>query len=566
MSLMACILALPTRGHCDATLKQGIRRLDPYQMRAAARSCNFSPRLGTPAATPLLYSTWHILPFHATSSSIDGYRTVLSAASNISAPTRQEFSVADLQFMDEALDEARTAAAEGEIPVGAVLVHDGRIVARGHNRVETLRSPLAHAEMLCLAAGASKLRAWRLLGATMYVTLEPCPMCAGAILQARLARVVYGARQPRLGADGSWLQLFPRSSGSSADLQPRSAFGGAWKRGDCKCGRLDYSSDWESDAECERMWSSRGDGDHVDSDSDRGCTRYNGHLRGNVDPDQCQDAEPCAAPSLGRDAEGPGQKLRTCSTGGAGRYWAAEVAARNPVWDKDSDEGAVNGSGRFHQSDNGCSHAGDDSAYGCISVSRSIGRTLHNTGRHSVSSCGNGGPRYNTLDDGDGGVGDCNCSIGGSGHIRNASGVGDDRIVGCCKECDESRSNFGGEIHGSDCGNGRTRGASCDGSDWVNPDLLHSPRHESMVEADSTARKGRRGKDKASQGRRPRLRGGCAAEEPLPLQPHPFHTSFEVQGGCLADESAELMRSFFRRRRRECRRDRSDVFREVATV
>ncbi|GLI62105.1 hypothetical protein VaNZ11_004688, partial [Volvox africanus] len=409
---------------------------------------------------------------------------------------------------------------------------------------------------------------WRLLGATMYVTLEPCPMCAGAILQARLARVVYGARQPRLGADGSWLQLFPRTSGSSADLQPCGAFDGARKRDDCECDGLGYSSDWESDAQCERTWSSRGGGDHIDSDiGGKGC---NGRLGGNVDPDQCQDGETCAASSLDRDAEGPDQKLRTCSTGiGDGRYWAVELAARNCAWDQDSHEGAVNGSGRFHQSDTGCSQAGDDNFYDSVSLSGSIDRTLHSNGRHSVSSCGNGGAWYDAPDGGDGGVADGNyCSIsdwGGSGHTGNASGVGDGR-VGWSKECDENRLDLECEIHGNGCGKHRMRGAIGDGRGWVNPAVLHPPWHESVVQADSTARKGRRGKDKASHGRRPRLRGGRAAEELLPLQPHPFHTNFEVQGGCLADESAELMRSFFRRRRRECRRDRSDVGLEVAAV
>lgn len=118
----------------------------------------------------------------------------------------------DTAYMQLALEQARKAAAAGEVPIGAVLVIDGRVVAAAHNRVESLRSPLAHAEMLCLASASSKLRAWRLLGATVYVTAEPCPMCAGALMQARVRRVVYGTRQPRLGADGSWVQLFPLAS------------------------------------------------------------------------------------------------------------------------------------------------------------------------------------------------------------------------------------------------------------------------------------------------------------------------------------------------------------------
>ncbi|EFJ49795.1 hypothetical protein VOLCADRAFT_89616, partial [Volvox carteri f. nagariensis] len=119
----------------------------------------------------------------------------ITATTAVFAPTLvQEFSAADVHYMGMALDEARAAAAEGEVPVGAVLVHGDRILARGHNRVHRLRSPVAHAEMLCITAGASKLSSWRLLGATLYATLEPCPMCAGAILQARIARVVYGCK------------------------------------------------------------------------------------------------------------------------------------------------------------------------------------------------------------------------------------------------------------------------------------------------------------------------------------------------------------------------------------
>jgi tRNA(Arg) A34 adenosine deaminase TadA len=122
----------------------------------------------------------------------------------------RSFSDDDYSFMRLALAEARRAAAAGEVPVGAVLVAaDGTVLAAAHNRVHGRRSPIAHAEILCLTLAASRLRQWRLLGTTLYVTVEPCPMCAGALLQSRVSRVVYGARQPRLGADGSWVQLFP---------------------------------------------------------------------------------------------------------------------------------------------------------------------------------------------------------------------------------------------------------------------------------------------------------------------------------------------------------------------
>ncbi|KAK9863076.1 hypothetical protein WJX84_010544 [Apatococcus fuscideae] len=124
--------------------------------------------------------------------------------------------------MREAMLEARKGAAAGEVPVGAVVVHDKQIVARAHNLTEGLNSPLAHAEMLCLQQAAEALSGWRLLEASLYVTLEPCPMCAGAVLQARLRCLVYGARSLRLGADGSWIALLPGSSksGVSAARHP----------------------------------------------------------------------------------------------------------------------------------------------------------------------------------------------------------------------------------------------------------------------------------------------------------------------------------------------------------
>lgn len=106
-----------------------------------------------------------------------------------------------------ALEEARLAAREGEVPVGAVLVKDGDVIARAHNRREASGNPLDHAEMLALAEGARRLGGWRLEGTTMYVTLEPCPMCAGALVQARVSRLVFGARDLKLGAAGSRYNL-----------------------------------------------------------------------------------------------------------------------------------------------------------------------------------------------------------------------------------------------------------------------------------------------------------------------------------------------------------------------
>jgi tRNA(adenine34) deaminase len=103
-------------------------------------------------------------------------------------------------FMQLALQEAEYAMAENEVPVGAVIVHEGRIIAAAHNQREQLRDPTAHAEMIAITQAAAQRGSWRLDGCTLYVTLEPCAMCAGAILQARIPSVVYGASDPKAGA------------------------------------------------------------------------------------------------------------------------------------------------------------------------------------------------------------------------------------------------------------------------------------------------------------------------------------------------------------------------------
>jgi tRNA(adenine34) deaminase len=102
--------------------------------------------------------------------------------------------------MKIALEEAQIAMDEDEVPVGAVIVHDNRVIARAHNQREQLHDPTAHAEMIAITQAAEALQSWRLDGSTLYVTLEPCPMCAGAILQARIPTVVYGATDPKAGA------------------------------------------------------------------------------------------------------------------------------------------------------------------------------------------------------------------------------------------------------------------------------------------------------------------------------------------------------------------------------
>ena len=107
-----------------------------------------------------------------------------------------------------AIDQAREAAAEDEVPVGAIIVAAGRIVATAHNQREQLSDPTAHAEMIAITQAAAALGSWRLEGCTLYVTLEPCPMCAGAILQARVPVVVWGAADPKAGAVETLYRLF----------------------------------------------------------------------------------------------------------------------------------------------------------------------------------------------------------------------------------------------------------------------------------------------------------------------------------------------------------------------
>jgi len=113
----------------------------------------------------------------------------------------------DESWMAEALAEARLAAAEGEVPIGAVVVCEGRIVGRGRNARERLHDPTAHAEILALQQAARALSRWRLTGATIYVTLEPCPMCAGALVNARIDRLVYAVPDPKAGAVGTLFDL-----------------------------------------------------------------------------------------------------------------------------------------------------------------------------------------------------------------------------------------------------------------------------------------------------------------------------------------------------------------------
>ncbi len=113
----------------------------------------------------------------------------------------------DERLMRQALAEAERALDTADVPVGAVIVHEGGIIGRGRNQREHLQDPTAHAEIIALTAAASALGSWRLIGCTMYVTLEPCVMCAGALVNARLERLVYGADDPKAGACGSLFNI-----------------------------------------------------------------------------------------------------------------------------------------------------------------------------------------------------------------------------------------------------------------------------------------------------------------------------------------------------------------------
>lgn len=113
------------------------------------------------------------------------------------------FSENDIQFMQLALGQAKLAPDFGEVPIAAVLVLDGQVLAQAHNYREVWQDPTAHAEVVAIREAATRLGSWRLTGATLYVTVEPCSMCAGAIVQSRISRLVFGAWDPKAGACGS---------------------------------------------------------------------------------------------------------------------------------------------------------------------------------------------------------------------------------------------------------------------------------------------------------------------------------------------------------------------------
>ena len=113
----------------------------------------------------------------------------------------------DLNFMNLALKEAKKAFLKGEVPVGAVIVKDNKVIAKAHNLRQTKKSVISHAEILAIQKATKKLNSWILEGCTLYVTIEPCIMCAGTILQSRITKVVYGAKEPKFGALGSVLDI-----------------------------------------------------------------------------------------------------------------------------------------------------------------------------------------------------------------------------------------------------------------------------------------------------------------------------------------------------------------------
>ena len=120
------------------------------------------------------------------------------------------FNRDDSYYMQQALQEAHAALDEGEVPIGAVIVKDEKVIARAHNRVEAVKDPTAHAEIIAIGAACNTLDDWRLDGSVIYVTLEPCPMCAGAIINSRIKKLVFAARDKRLGACGSVCSLLDR--------------------------------------------------------------------------------------------------------------------------------------------------------------------------------------------------------------------------------------------------------------------------------------------------------------------------------------------------------------------
>ena len=124
------------------------------------------------------------------------------------------------KFMKKALKEAKKAAKKGEIPVGAIIVHQGKIIGKGHNLREKTHKSTSHAEIIAIEQANKKLKSWRLDNCTIYVTIEPCPMCAGAIIQSRIKQVVYGASEAKSGSHHSVTNLFDQGFRHRVDVLP----------------------------------------------------------------------------------------------------------------------------------------------------------------------------------------------------------------------------------------------------------------------------------------------------------------------------------------------------------
>jgi tRNA(adenine34) deaminase len=139
------------------------------------------------------------------------------------------------QFMKEALREARKAALKGEVPVGAVVVHDGKVIARGHNLTESKKNALTHAEMMAMTRAAKRLKSWRLLDCDLYVTLEPCTMCGGGIVLSRIRHLFFGATDPKAGAVESTAKVL-----DNPKLNHRVAVTGGILKEDCSGALSDF--------------------------------------------------------------------------------------------------------------------------------------------------------------------------------------------------------------------------------------------------------------------------------------------------------------------------------------
>ncbi len=135
----------------------------------------------------------------------------------------------DVEYMELALEEAKKAYGKGDVPVGAVIVYKGRVIAADHNRREEFQNATAHAELLVIKQACAELGSWRLPNCTLYVTLEPCPMCAGALVNARCERIVYGTKDPKAGAAGSVLNVL-----NNPNLNHRLSVSSGIMEGPCK--------------------------------------------------------------------------------------------------------------------------------------------------------------------------------------------------------------------------------------------------------------------------------------------------------------------------------------------